>query len=111
VGALGLAGIVVNGSILLLDRLERDLVDTPNREDLFRQIAELSATRLRAVFLTTITTVAGLLPTAYGVAGYDSMLAEMMLAIAWGLVFAMSVTLVLVPVMASFEHQVKKVAD
>lgn len=108
VGALGLSGIVVNGSILLLDRLERGLKPAESEDDLIRQIAELSSTRLRAVFLTTITTVAGLLPTAYGVAGYDSMLAEMMLAIAWGLVFAMTVTLIFVPTLATFEYRIKK---
>ena len=97
VGALGLSGIVVNSSILLLDRLRPELVTGATPEELRESIARQSATRLRAVFLTTVTTVAGLLPTAYGVLGYDALLADMMLTLSWGLVFSMSVTLVLVP--------------
>jgi multidrug efflux pump subunit AcrB len=41
--------------------------------------------------------VVGVLPTAYGIAGYDAMLAEMMLALAWGLLFGSLITLLLVP--------------
>jgi multidrug efflux pump subunit AcrB len=37
------------------------------------------------------------LPTAYGLAGYDAMLAEMMLSLAWGLIFATAITLLLIP--------------
>ncbi|MCB1173835.1 MAG: efflux RND transporter permease subunit [Leptospiraceae bacterium] len=107
VGALGLSGIVVNGAILLLDRIDRAMVPADSKEHLFEQIAHLSVKRLQAVFLTTLTTVAGLLPTAYGLAGYDSMLAEMMLVLSWGLIFAMSVTLVLIPVIISYEYQLR----
>lgn len=107
VGALGLSGIVVNGAILLLDRIDRGYKKSKNKTELVQQIARLSSTRLRAVFLTTITTVAGLLPTAYGIAGYDSMLSEMMLTISWGLVFAMSITLILIPAITCIEYQWK----
>lgn len=64
-----------------------------------KDIADIAKTRLRAVFLTTITTVAGLLPTAYGIAGYDSMLSDMMLVMAWGLIFGTLITLILIPMM------------
>ena len=56
--------------------------------------------------MTTITTAAGIMPTAYGVFGYDSMLAEMMLAISWGLVFGTFVTLVMVPAIYSLEKDI-----
>lgn len=111
VGALGLSGIVVNGSILLIDRLEGIQAGLADRDLLFREIAARSATRLRAVFLTTVTTVAGLLPSAYGILGYDSMLADMMLTLSWGLVFSVSVTLVLVPILASFDLQRHRVGS
>ena len=107
VGGLGLSGIVVNSAILLLDKIDREGITSGNREEIRSGVARAASQRLRAVFLTTITTVAGLLPTAYGVAGYDSMLAEMMLTISWGLVFSMSVTLLLVPALASLELEWK----
>lgn len=97
VGALGLAGVVINDSIIMLSRLDREFDESKGRKDCARQIADVAKTRLRAVTLTTLTTVAGLFPTAYGLAGYDAMLAEMMLALSWGLIFGTLITLVLVP--------------
>ncbi len=97
IGALGLAGVVVNDSIIMLVKLDRKYDDTKGKENSIKQIADIGKTRLRAVMLTTITTVAGIIPTAYGFAGYDAMLAEMMLAIIWGLLFGTLITLILIP--------------
>lgn len=104
VGTLGMIGVVINDSIVLVKRLEEGVT---GRENLFSNIAELSASRLRAIVITTVTTVAGLFPTAYGLGGYDSMLAEMMLAMGWGLLFGMFITLYLVPCLYSFYAQAK----
>ena len=96
VGTLGLAGVVINDSIIMLAKLDKDFC-AATRAQINGQIADIAKTRLRAVILTTITTVAGVLPTAYGLAGYDAMLAEMMLALAWGLIFGTLITLILIP--------------
>ncbi|MCP4131757.1 MAG: efflux RND transporter permease subunit [bacterium] len=101
VGILGLTGVVVNDSIVMVSKLEKEYDMNQHREFTTSQIADIAKTRLRAVLLTTFTTVAGLFPTAYGIAGYDSMLAEMMLAMGWGLLFATGITLVLVPAVYS----------
>lgn len=101
VGALGLAGVVINDSIILLAKLDNAEQESSSRYLTDTQIAHTAKTRLRAVVLTTLTTVAGVLPTAYGFAGYDAMLAEMMLALAWGLVFGTLITLLLVPCLYS----------
>jgi multidrug efflux pump subunit AcrB len=100
IGALGLAGVVINDSIIMLTKLDREFGE-PAREMVNKQIARIAQTRLKAVVLTTLTTVAAVMPTAYGLAGYDAMLAEMMLALAWGLVFGTLITLLLVPCMYS----------
>ena len=71
------------------------------------QIASIAKTRLRAVILTTVTTVAGLVPTAYGFTGYDAMLAEMMLALTWGLLFGTCITLILVPCAYSLSKELR----
>jgi len=97
IGTLGLAGVIVNDSIIMVNKLQNELDPDAHWRTLPRLIARTASTRLRAIVLTTVTTVAGLLPTAYGFAGYDAMLAEMMLAMAWGLVFGTLITLVLVP--------------
>ena len=109
IGALGMLGVVINDSIVLVNKFEEDFSGDQlrERESILSKIANLSATRLRAIIITTFTTVVGLFPTAYGVGGYDSMLSEMMLAMAWGLLFGMFVTLVFVPVLYSYYYQAR----
>jgi multidrug efflux pump subunit AcrB len=102
IGALGLAGVVVNDSIIMVTKLDRAFDLSKNEKEKDSQIAGIAKTRLRAVVLTTLTTVVAIIPTAYGWAGYDAMLAQMMLAVAWGLLFSTLVTLVMVPCMYSF---------
>jgi len=104
IGALGMAGVVINDAIIMLTKLdhEYDLQMDNTENKVNERIARIASTRLKAVILTTLTTVVGVLPTAYGIAGYDSMLAEMMLAMAWGLLFGSAITLVLIPCMYSF---------
>ena len=102
IGALGLAGVVINDSIIMLVKLDREYKKDKGKKECNQQIANIAKTRLRAVILTTLTTVAGVLPTAYGFVGYDAMLAEMMLALTWGLVFGTLITLLLVPCIYSF---------
>ena len=107
IGCLGMIGVVINDSIVLINKLEFENISYTNKLELFKHIASITSTRLRAVVVTTLTTVAGLFPTAYGIAGFDSMLAEMMLAMAWGLLFGMVITLVLTPVLYSFYLELK----
>jgi len=106
IGTLGLTGVVINDSIIMLTKLDREF-GNPARKMINAQIATIARTRLKAVILTTLTTVAGVMPTAYGLAGYDAMLAEMMLALAWGLIFGTLITLLLVPCMYSLIKGIK----
>lgn len=107
VGALGMAGVVINDSIIMISRLDEEF-QKMQEMSLNEKIARIAQTRLKAVILTTLTTVAGVLPTAYGIAGYDAMLAEMMLALAWGLLFGTVITLILVPCMYSAMHEIQQ---
>ena len=108
IGTLGLSGVVINDAIIMLNKLDREF-GQPLRANMNKVIAGIAQTRLRAVILTTLTTVAGVLPTAYGLAGYDAMLAEMMLALAWGLVFGTLITLLLVPCLYSLVQDVRHI--
>ena len=58
---------------------------------------EAGYTRLRPIWTDAITTLAGLVPTAYGWGGVKPFVQPMARAMAWGLAFAMPTTLFLVP--------------
>ncbi|MEZ4743864.1 MAG: efflux RND transporter permease subunit [Bdellovibrionota bacterium] len=107
VGTLGMIGVVINDAIVMVAKLEEDLGPPESNSDWRSEISKISATRLRPVVLTSITTVAGLFPTAYGIAGYDSMLAEMMLAMGWGLIFSTLITLLFLPCVYSYFAQIR----
>lgn len=98
IGVIGMMGVVINDAIIMITKLDLEI---GNRRPKIDEIVSVSKTRLKAVVLTTITTVAGVLPTAYGIAGYDAMLAEMMLALAWGLLFGSIITLIIIPCLYS----------
>ena len=107
IGALGMAGVVINDSIIMLTKLDGEIKSEFPEQYSNEKIARVAQTRLKAVALTTLTTVAGVLPTAYGIAGYDSMLAEMMLSMAWGLLFGSIITLLLIPCMYSLIQDIQ----
>ncbi len=107
-GVVGLAGVVVNDSIVLVDFANTLLKENPNMP--IREVAkEAGKLRLRAVILTTITTVLGLLPTAYGIGGYDPFLVPSALAFAWGLSFSTIITLVLVPILYTAVYDLQRI--
>ncbi len=93
-GIVGLTGIVVNDSIVLVDFINRMRREGMSRRE---SIIEAGALRMRPVLLTTFTTVAGLSTVAYGIGGSDPFLKPMALAIAWGLAFATLLTLIVMP--------------
>jgi multidrug efflux pump subunit AcrB len=98
IGIVGLAGIVVNDSIVLVDFANQLRKEKPNLSS-YEILLETGLIRLRPVILTTVTTVLGILPTAYGIGGADPFLMPMTLAIGWGLLFATVLTLIMIPVL------------
>ncbi|MCK4234065.1 efflux RND transporter permease subunit [candidate division WOR-3 bacterium] len=95
-GVIGLAGVVVNDSLVLVSHINRLRLKNPNG-NVLNVVAQGTANRMRAVILTTFTTVAGLIPLAYGLGGTDPFMAPAALALGYGLLFATPLTLVLVP--------------
>ena len=96
IGVVGLAGVVVNDALVMVDHLN-DLLRRRKDEDMVGLIAEGAADRLRPVILTTVTTVFGLLPLTYGLGGEDAMMGPMAMALGYGLLFATPITLILLP--------------
>ena len=95
IGIIGLAGIIVNSGIVLISFI--DQLRAEGQMSLDEILVKASGLRLRAVIVTSLTTVSGLLPTAYGIGGSDAMLVPMTLAMAWGLTSGTLLTLIWVP--------------
>ena len=93
-GTIGLAGVAVNDSIVLVEFINNlRKKGLPRRESIIKG----GILRLRPVILTTITTVLGIFPVAYGWGGTDPFLKPMALALSWGLIFATFSTLIVIP--------------
>lgn len=100
-GFIALSGIVVNNSIILIDRMNQLRKEKVNKdvvtsdEDLKKIVIEGSVSRLRPIILTTITTVIGVIPLTYA----SDLWSPLAFAIVFGLSFAVVVTLILVPML------------
>ena len=95
-GIVAVSGVVVNDTLILLDRYNRIRIDDPN----IPQVAAISAAarhRARAIVLTTATTVVGLLPMLYDKSEEVQTLVPMVISLGAGLVFASLGVLFLVP--------------
>ncbi|WP_334020211.1 efflux RND transporter permease subunit [Alteromonas sp. S015] len=107
IGLIMLCGIVVNNAIVLVDRinqLRRQGVDKDTA------ILDAAKTRLRPIVMTTLTTVLGLLPMAFGFGEGAEIRTPMAITVIYGLLFASLLTLILLPVLYSV-FDVKKKAS
>ena len=95
IGIVGLGGIIVNSGIILISFIDRFKAET--KLSFEEVLAQASRIRLKAVIVTSLTTIGGLVPTAYGIGGSDPMLIPMTLAMAWGLSTGTLLTLIWVP--------------
>lgn len=95
-GVVGMSGVVVNDSLVLVNHINQLRRKDPSAKTL-DLVAQGASDRLRAILMTTLTTVAGLLPLAYGIGGSDIYMGPMALALGYGILFATPLTLILIP--------------
>lgn len=106
-GVIGLVGVLVNDSLVLMHALNAE------RSKLGQflssgQVAALARRRFRPIVITSITTAAGLFPTAYGIMGTNSYIKPMVMSMAWGVLFGGLVSLVLLPVLYMLEQDFRR---
>jgi HAE1 family hydrophobic/amphiphilic exporter-1 len=94
IGAIMLAGIVVNNGIVLID-----YINTLRRSGTgkFEAIVEGGRVRLRPIIMTTMTTVLALLPMALGLGEGSEIRSPMALTVIGGLLGATALTLLVIP--------------
>jgi len=94
IGLLGLSGILVNDSIILVSQIDNRLKEG---DDLATAAVGASRDRLRAVLLTSLTTIGGLTPLLFETSRQAQFLIPMAVTMVFGLAAATVLVLVLVP--------------
>lgn len=94
VGIIALSGVIVNNAIVLVDFFNHAKSKFENRKD---ALIDAASRRIRPIFLTTVTTVAGILPTAYGIGGLDPFVVPIALSLGWGMLGGSILTLLVFP--------------
>ncbi len=95
IGAVLLAGIVVNNAIVLVDAVNRRARDEGQTLDV--ALVSAGGERLRPILMTTLTTVLGLLPMSLGLGEGAELRAPLAITVIGGLSSATVLTLIIVP--------------
>ena len=104
IALLGLSGILVNNSIILISRIdERQATGEDFEESVINGVND----RLRAVVLTSLTTVLGLAPMLFETSTQAQFLLPMVITMAWGLASSAFLVLLLVPAILGIQRDIR----
>lgn len=104
-GIIALIGIMVNDGLVLIGKFNSNLKEGMTFDD---ALFEAGRARFRAIFLTSITTIAGLAPLIMEESRQAQFLIPMAVSIAYGIGFATVLTLIVLPIFLSFGNWVKR---
>ena len=94
IGVVALSGIVINDSLVMIDLINRMRA---NGSSVFDAVMQSGTRRFRAIMLTTLTTFLGLTPLLLEKSIQAKFLIPMAISVAFGVVFATIITLLIVP--------------
>jgi HAE1 family hydrophobic/amphiphilic exporter-1 len=102
IGGIMLAGIVVNNAIVLVDRInflrtKKDGERTDKYQEILRSTIIAGEDRLRPIFMTTATTILGLVPMAFDRSESSNLWSPLAITVIGGLASSAVLTLFLVP--------------
>ena len=106
-GLFGLSGIVINDSIILVSFYQQLMAQGLSS---LAALEEAACQRFRAVMLTSLTTVAGLLPLLFETSLQAQFLIPMATSIAFGLMFSTVLVLLVIPVLLSYYEDLSRQA-
>lgn len=104
IGMIVLAGVVVNNAIVLVDTVNRLILEGRSVEDALREGSNM---RLRPILITTATTVLGLLPLSLGLGAGSEIQQPLALTVIGGLLSSTLLTLVVIPTVYSALNSLK----
>ncbi|MEZ4922103.1 MAG: efflux RND transporter permease subunit [Crocinitomicaceae bacterium] len=105
-GMIALIGILINDSIVFLDTYNRNLLDGMSRNE---AIMDAAKSRFRPILLTSVTTVAGLLPLILETSFQAQFLIPMAVSIAFGLLFGTVFILFFFPCIILVHNDMRRV--
>lgn len=94
-GIVALSGVVVNDSLLLIDRINQNRRE--GGEDLQQAVLDAGQRRFRPILLTSLTTFFGLAPMILERSVQAQFLIPMAISLGFGILFATGITLVIIP--------------
>ena len=103
-GIIALIGILVNDGLVLISKFNSNLREGMTFDD---AIFEAGKVRFRAIFLTSITTMAGLAPIILEKSFQAQLLKPMAISIAYGIGYATFLTMILLPILISITNTLK----
>ncbi|CAN5116002.1 efflux RND transporter permease subunit [soil metagenome] len=103
-GIVALAGVVVNDSLVLVDYVNRERA---LGHPVIQAVREAGARRFRPILLTSLTTFGGLLPMLVETDLQAKFLVPMAISLGFGILFATTITLILVPAIYLILEDVK----
>ena len=98
-GMMAMTGVVINDSLVLMTRFNQLYESGMSMQ---KALLQAGKSRLRAIFLTTVTTVCGLLPLLSETSEQAQYLKPAAVSLVFGELFATPITLILIPVLLSF---------
>lgn len=107
-GFVALAGIVVNDAIVMISFMNNRRDKNMSANQYWKSIVESGQLRLRPIILTSLTTIAGLLPMAFGIGGSSGMWAPLANVILFGLLISTGLTLFAVPCFVAILDDIKR---
>lgn len=103
-GIIALIGVIVNDSLVLVSKMNNYLKEGLDFAD---AVAHAGLSRFRAILLTSATTIAGLAPLILEKSVQAQFLIPMAISLAYGILMATFLTLVLLPVLLSYLNHAK----
>lgn len=106
-GIIALIGIMVNDGLVLIGKFNSNLKEGMSFD---LAISEAGKSRFRAIFLTSLTTIAGLAPLLLEKSRQAQFLKPMAISISFGIAYATILTLLVLPLFLSFSNTFKQKA-
>jgi multidrug efflux pump subunit AcrB len=104
-GMIALIGVMVNDSLVLLSAFNDNMKEGMT---FYKALRDAALSRLRPILLTSITTVAGLLPITLNKSFQAQFLVPMAITVAYGLAIATFVTLIVLPVLIAALNEARR---